>query len=104
IIDSQRIIPCRTTRAQTRSNRAKRSLESSITTQATCPAKKPGPVRTSPHSRPTSTEIKAVTKNKTKELTEARRSSQVAGRRGLQTPASLADCQTSRERLMILDA
>jgi hypothetical protein len=57
-----RSIPWPTTRIQTKSNRAKRSLESSITIQATCPERPFAPAKMSLRN-PT---LIAVMSNKTK--------------------------------------
>jgi hypothetical protein len=68
IVEMQRSIPWRT-RIRTKSNRAKRSLGRSITTRATCPAKRSA--KMNPNS-PTLTGNKVVTINKMKSAEFAR--------------------------------
>ena len=60
-----RSIPWPTTRIQPKSNRAKRSLESSITTQAKCPEKPSAPIKMSLNN-PTLIRYTAVISNKEK--------------------------------------
>jgi hypothetical protein len=69
IVEIQRSIPWPTTRIRTKSNRAKKSLGRSITTRATCPAKRSA--KMNPNS-PTLTGNKVVTINKMKSAEFAR--------------------------------